>query len=389
MSVVAVIPARGQSKGIPGKNVARVGGVPLVARAVHAAVAAKRIDAVYVSTDDHLIGAAARAAGARVIKRPAELAEDQSSSESALLHACAELTLDQGLEPSILVFIQATSPFIDSHDLDAAIDRVQTRRYDSVFAAVETYEFLWKIDDDDAVGLNHDRAHRPRRQDREAHFRETGAFYVMDWEGFLRSGHRFFGRVGVQTVDEISAIEIDTPAELAASRQLASLFSSTYSDLSRIRGLVMDFDGVHTDDHVYVDQDGVESVRASRADGLGLSMLREAGMPMVIISKERNPVVLARANKLSIPVVQGIDNKAQAVLAWARDLDLDPADVAYIGNDVNDLPALELVGWPIAVADAHPEVRTAARIVLAHPGGSGALREFANVLLGTKRGENP
>ena len=129
---VAVIPARGGSKGVPRKNVRKVGGIPLIARAITSARAADGIDRVVVSTDDHEIAAVARAWGAEVGTRPAELSGDTASSESALEHAIDELAR-LGIEVGILVFLQATSPFIDPADLDAAIERVRAGESDTVF----------------------------------------------------------------------------------------------------------------------------------------------------------------------------------------------------------------------------------------------------------------
>jgi N-acylneuraminate cytidylyltransferase len=207
MSTIAVIPARGGSKGVPGKNLRPVGGVPLVVRAVNAAQSSALIDTVYVSTDDHRIAATASEAGAEVIERPAELSGDEAGSEAALLHALEQLD-DY---PQVLVFIQATSPFIDVPALDRAIERVRDGEDDVVFSAVETYEFLWTASGE---GVNHDPSTRPRRQDREPHYRETGAFYVMDAAGFREARHRFFGSIGIAEVDQRSAIEIDNLTEL-------------------------------------------------------------------------------------------------------------------------------------------------------------------------------
>jgi CMP-N-acetylneuraminic acid synthetase len=224
MSVVAVIPARGGSKGIPGKNLRTVDGLPLVARAVESALACEYIDAVYVSTDDPAIAAAARMTGAEVIERPAELATDTATSESALIHALDAMRF----EPDVLVFLQATSPFIDPDDLDDAIGRVLDGPEDVVFAAVETFAFLWTIDGE---GVNHDPSTRPRRQDREPHYRETGAFYVLRTDGFRAARHRFFGIVGLAIVDELTSIEIDTETELALAESIArSLGSRTEND---------------------------------------------------------------------------------------------------------------------------------------------------------------
>ena len=121
--VLAIIPARGGSKGVPGKNLRRVGGRSLVERAVDACRAARLVEAVYVSTDDAEIAASAEAAGAKVIMRPAELCSDTASSESALLHALDQLIM-VGEEPEVLVFVQCTSPFIAPDDLDRGVELV-------------------------------------------------------------------------------------------------------------------------------------------------------------------------------------------------------------------------------------------------------------------------
>ena len=185
----AIIPARGGSQGLPGKNLARVGGVPLVARAVRAALAAERIGRVVVTTDEPRSPRPPERAGAEIVDRPAEIAGSEASSESALLHALDALDAAAGFEarPSVAprpaasanavtVFIQATSPFIDPADLDAAIARVEAGERDVVFSAAPTHVFLWRGDEGarGAVGVNHDAAHRQRRQDRQARVRRDG-----------------------------------------------------------------------------------------------------------------------------------------------------------------------------------------------------------------------
>ncbi|MDO9063280.1 MAG: acylneuraminate cytidylyltransferase [Microbacterium sp.] len=381
--VVAIIPARGGSKGVPGKNIARVGGVPLVARAVHAALASGEVDAAYVSTDDRAIAEAATAAGGSVIERPAEIAGDTASSEAAVLHALGVLA-ERGVHPAVVAFLQATSPFIDATALGRAIRRVRDGQEDVVFSAFETYGFLWRQTPDGAVGVNHDHSFRPRRQDREPHYQETGAFYVMDAAGFAERGFRFFGTVGVEQTAAQRAVEIDDLHELEIARVLAPHFDAPPPGID-IDALVMDFDGVHTDDLVSVDQDGRESVRVSRMDGLGLELLRKAGLPMLILSKERNPVVAARGRKLQIEVLQGVDEKLSSLRAWCAEHGFELDKVAYVGNDINDAPCLEAVGWPIVVPQAHPDVLPLARVVLTRAGGQGALRELAELILAGRK----
>jgi YrbI family 3-deoxy-D-manno-octulosonate 8-phosphate phosphatase len=379
--VVALIPARGGSKGVPGKNLRRVGGLPLIGRAVAAARAAASIHRVVVSTDDAEIAAVAREWGAEVVDRPPELAGDAASSESALLHALDTLR-SRGVEADILVFLQATSPFVDPADLDDAVGRVATGSEDVVFSAVESWGFLWRHGADGMTGINHDPVRRPRRQDRAPEYLETGAFYVLDAAGFRVARHRFFGRTGVALVEERHALEIDTTEQLRIANAIAPLVSPAVQ--LDVDALVTDFDGVHTDDSVLVGQDGSEFVTVTRGDGMGIGLLRHAGVPVLILSTESNAVVGARAAKLGVEVRQGVADKAAVLLAWtqARSLDLDR--VAYLGNDVNDLPCLDLVGWPIAVPDAHPRVLAAARLVLGNPGGRGAVREVAERILAAR-----
>lgn len=387
--VVAVIPARGGSKGVPRKNVRRVGGIPLIGRAVAAARSCEVIDRVVVSTDDAEIAATAREWGAEVIERPAELSGDTASSEAALLHALDELGA-RGIDVGVLAFLQATSPFIDARDLDRAIELVQAGTHDSVFSATETYGFLWAPGADGvAAGINHDAAHRPRRQDRDPHFLETGAFYVMDAAGFRAAQHRFFGRIGLVEVAERTALEIDTEEQFALAQATAALIDAALASSSTstthgaidVDAVVTDFDGVHTDDRVHVDADGREQVRVSRADGMGVALLRRAGIPVLILSTETNPVVTARAEKLRVEVQQGVGQKAPVLRAWAEARGIPLSRIAYIGNDVNDLECLEIVGWPVAVPDAHPLVLAAARTTVDRPGGSGAVRDLADRVL--------
>ncbi|BDV30048.1 acylneuraminate cytidylyltransferase [Microbacterium terricola] len=378
-AVVAVIPARGGSKGVPRKNVLPVGGIPLIVRAIRAAQSATRVDRVIVSTDDAEIAELSRRAGAEVIARPAELAVDTAGSESAILHAIDELERT-GTAVATVVFLQATSPFIPSAAVDTAVEMVTDGGYDAVFSAYEMYGFLWRRDADGAAeALNHSADVRPRRQDREPHYLETGAFYAFDAAGFRAARHRFFGRVGIVEVPEASAVEIDDAAQFSIASALAPLLAP--AERIDVDAVVTDFDGVHTDDTATVDAEGRETVRVSRSDGMGVGMLRRAGIPMLILSTETNPVVRARAQKLQVSVLQGIDDKAAALTTWAAAEGIDLARTAYLGNDVNDLAAMVLVGWPIAVADAHPDVVAAARVVLTRRGGDGAVRELIDRVL--------
>jgi CMP-N-acetylneuraminic acid synthetase len=230
--VLAVIPARAGSKGIPGKNLRAVAGRTLIARAIASALAAETVDEVVVSTDGAAIAAEAVAAGATVVWRPAELSGDEASSESALLHALDMIAIPgpgtgENAAPEVLLFLQATSPFIDPADLDRAVTRVLEGSADSVLAAAPSHAFLWRVaEDGSAIAVNHDAATRPRRQDRAPEFRETGAFYAVRVAAFREARHRFVGRVELAVVPASTAIDIDEPHDLALASALAPLLEA-------------------------------------------------------------------------------------------------------------------------------------------------------------------
>ena len=146
----------------------------------------------------------------------------------------------------------------------------------------------------------------------------------------------------------------------------------------RLRLLVFDFDGVFTDNRVLVLQDGTEAVMCSRADGLGLDRLRKCGLELLVLSKEQNPVVAARCNKLRLPYIQGCDEKAERLQNEINNRGITLHEVAYVGNDINDVECMEVVGLPISVADGYPEAKQVAHWIGTVPGGQGAVREVCD-----------
>ncbi|CAL9472113.1 8-amino-3,8-dideoxy-manno-octulosonate cytidylyltransferase [Streptomyces sp. enrichment culture] len=388
--VLAVIPARGGSKGVPAKNLAPVGGVPLVARAVRECRATRLVTDVVVSTDDQAIAEAARAAGAEVVLRPAAIAGDTATSEAAVLHAMDTHEALHGSPVDVVLLVQCTSPFLVREDVDGVAAAVAENGADTAVTVAPFHGFVWRDapdgDDGGAFGVNHDKSFRPRRQDRPQDLLETGAAYAMDAPGFRKHQHRFFGRTELVRTDPARVLEIDDPHDLARARALAPLFDAerpgALPTADDIDAVVLDFDGTQTDDRVLIDSDGRELVSVHRGDGLGIAALRRSGLKLLILSTEQNPVVAARARKLKLPVLHGIDRKDLALKQWCEEQGIAPERVLYVGNDVNDLGCFALVGWPVAVAGAHDVVRGAARAVTTVPGGDGAIREIAGWILG-------
>jgi N-acylneuraminate cytidylyltransferase len=205
----------------------------------------------------------------------------------------------------------------------------------------------------------------------------------MKAEGFRQAGHRFFGRTAVYEMPFERCIEIDDPVDLVVAeamlghagreRKLAKLPET-------VSALVMDFDGVFTDNRVLVMEDGREGVLASRGDGLGLDRLRDLELPMLVLSTEENAVVRARCRKLRLESLQGIRDKGEALQQWLNGNGLDPAETVYVGNDINDLDCLRIAGCGVVVRDAHPDALQVADIVLDSSGGYGAVREICDLI---------
>lgn len=202
MRIVCIIPARGGSKGVPGKNIMPINGIPLLAYSIQQAKDTPCINEIYVSTDDKAIAEVARKYGAQVIDRPTEISGDEATSESALLHA-----LDKIGDPDLVVFLQATSPVRKPDDIYIAIDKFYEQHCDSMFSACRIEGFIWQ---DKVIVPSYDYQHRPRRQDLEKHYvEENGSIYLFKpW--VLRHYHnRLGGKIGIYYMDKLSCSQID------------------------------------------------------------------------------------------------------------------------------------------------------------------------------------
>ena len=151
--------------------------------------------------------------------------------------------------------------------------------------------------------------------------------------------------------------------------------------LDDIDAFIFDFDGVLTNNLVHLDESGKEWVTCSRADGLAFDVLHKLKKPVFILSTERNPVVSARAKKLKVPVIQGITNKVDTLVSLLETKGFDLNRVLYVGNDLNDFPVMQVCGYAICPADAHPRIKELATVVLGCGGGTGVVRELLEDIL--------
>lgn len=209
ISIIAIIPARGGSKGIPGKNIRLLNGKPLIAYSIEAAREAKMVDQVYVSTDDTQIAQVATDYGASVIHRPPELATDTASSESALLHAL-EAIEESEVQPELVVFLQCTSPLRTSTDINLAIQQLRAEGADSLLSVSPSHRFLWHQVDGVAESINYDYRYRRRRQDMNPQYVENGSIYIFKPWVLKEVRNRLGGKISLFPMSEVAAHEIDS-----------------------------------------------------------------------------------------------------------------------------------------------------------------------------------
>lgn len=386
---VAFIPVRGGSKSIPLKNIKEICGKPLVYWTVKAACNCSAIDKVYVATDSDKIRETVERFcfdKVQVIDRSAESASDTASTESAMLEFAQNYDFDN------IVLIQATSPLLSSKDLEQGFSLFAEPDCDSVLSAVLQKRFYWSYDENRNVApINYDVYHRPRRQDFDGCLTENGAFYITSKEDLLRTKNRISGRIKAVEMCEDSFFEIDEPSdwiiiEALMKKNGLDAEENCLPDLSKIKMVLTDSDGCLTDGGMYYSENGDEIKKFSTLDGKGLSMLREAGIITGIITGEDRKLVERRAEKLHLDILKmGISDKLPVVEAIAKEYQISLENICYIGDDLPDIPVIKSVGFGCSVANGLPAVKEAAKYVTCTPGGFGAVREIADMVLDARK----
>lgn len=396
---LALIPARGGSKSIPRKNIKLLRDHPLIAYSIQAGLDARSVDRVIVSTDDEEIAAVARAYGAETpFIRPAEHAQDSTTDLPVFQHALEWLAEHEGFHPEFVVQLRPTSPFRPVGMVDQAVkillaqpDATSVR---AVVPAGQNPYKMWRSPGDGPMTpLLESELPEPYNQPRQAlppTFWQTGHIDVIRSE-VVRAGSMSGEVIYPLHLDPSFTVDLDTlldweRVEWRLRDPALKVISPKESVRQRtlpenIELIVFDFDGVMTDNRVFVDQNGIETVAANRGDGMGIELLRKAGYEMMVLSTEPNPVVAARCQKLQLPYLHGIGKKGEALQKILAKRGVDGQKVVYLGNDVNDLPCFPLVGCAAAVADAHPAVLAQANLVLTKNGGEGAVRELCDLIL--------
>jgi len=376
-------------------------GHPLIAYSIAAGQGARLVTRVLVSTDDERIAAAAREYGAEVpFLRPQELAQDDTQDFPVFRHALTWLSEHEGYRPEIVVQLRPTSPIRPPDCVDRAVEiLLEHPEADSVRGIVPAGQNpykMWRLAEDGRMQplleSQYAEPYNMPRQMLPQSYWQTGHIDAVRSSTILEKNSLSGDVIMPLLLDARYTVDIDGERDWKrAERQMLEFDVPVVLPGKKrrvfpepLKLVVLDFDGVLTDNRVWVDADGGEMVAANRSDGWGLARLREAGVDMLVLSTEANPVVAARCAKLQLPVIQGVADKAAELQKLLHERELSPAEVIYLGNDVNDVPCFELVGYALVVDDAHPLAKRAADFVLTRSGGHGAVRELCDFILQRK-----
>jgi N-acylneuraminate cytidylyltransferase len=403
--ILAIIPARGGSKGIPRKNIRDFAGYPLISWSIAAAHNSTLVTRTIVSTDDEEIAAIARSFGAETpFIRPAEIAQDKTTDLPVFEHALKVLGENEQYHPEVVIQLRPTSPIRPPDCVDRAIrillDHPDADCVRGVVPAGQNPHKMWRLPDGEDAPMKNlldvDGILEPYdapRQILPPIFWQTGHIDVIRPATILEKNSMSGDIIYPCLIDPRYTVDLDNLYDwsryewLVRSGGLVFISPGNQHRLmpEKIDLVVLDFDGVLTDNRVWVDEQGHEMVVANRSDSIVISSLNQAGVNLLILSSEVNPVVTARAKKMGVEAVQGLNihEKGSLLRKLLNQRKINPANVIYIGNDINDLPCFQEVGWAVAVADALPEVKYAADFVLSKRGGQGAVRELCDLILST------
>ncbi|MBU2456287.1 MAG: acylneuraminate cytidylyltransferase [Proteobacteria bacterium] len=397
--VLAIIQARGNSKGVPRKNLRMLGGHPLIAYSIASGLAAETVTRLIISTDDEEIVDVSRQYGAEVpFLRPSALATDDAPDFPLFEHALQWLDTNEGYRPQVIIQLRPTTPFRPRGLIDEAIRLLlEDPEADCVRGVTKSTQNpykMWRIEKDGyLVPLLESEFPEPYnmpRQELPPTYWQTGHIDVIRYETIMNKHSLTGNRVRPILVDRSYCIDIDTPYDFDLANWILKQgfldidFPQTRSKRSwpqTVALLVFDFDGVFTDNRVWLTEDGRETVACHRGDGMGVRLLRRQGIKIAVLSTESNPVVTTRCQKLDLPCYQALEDKAAVLSSLAQKEQADLKDMIYVGNDVNDLECMRLAGYAVAVADAHPTVLAQADLVLQNRGGYGAVRELCDLII--------
>lgn len=391
MMNVAFIPVRGGSKSIPLKNIKKIGGMPLVYWVIKAACGCKYIHKVYVSTDNDVIRETVFSfknkikkelfEKVEVIDRSAESAADTASTEFAMLEFAAKYEFDN------VALIQATSPLLQSEDINRGFDVFMTEGTDSVLSVVRKKRFYWESDKQGyAFPTNYDVFHRPRRQEFVGCFVENGAFYITSKNDLIKSKNRISGNIKMVEMSEDTYFEVDEPSDWVIIEALMKKKGITaHFEIPEIKMLLTDCDGCLTDGGMYYSEKGDELKKFNTRDGVGFTLLRQKGIITGIITSENMDLNRRRFEKLKLDILEsGCNDKLKVIKKICEEKQISLENVCYVGDDINDIEVIKVVGYGCCPSDAIQAVKDVASYVAKAKGGEGVIREIVETIINNK-----
>ncbi|MDD3858800.1 MAG: N-acylneuraminate cytidylyltransferase [Bacteroidales bacterium] len=378
---MAFVPVRSGSKSIKDKNIKEFCGKPLIYWILNALQNASEISEIIVALDSEQYAQIVKDFNfhkIKIYKRKPENAIDTASTESVMLEYLSVAKLN---EDDIFILAQATSPLTTSNDVNSAIRQYLYSGKDSLLSCVKTKRFFWNLD---GTSLNYDYKNRPRRQDFNGLFLENGAFYINKVANILHDKNRLSGVIDIYEMPEYTSLELDEPEDWEIGEILLRKHTKLVPTLSKdIKLLLSDIDGVLTDGGMYYTEAGDEIKKFCTSDGVGLKLLQEKGIKVGIITSEDRKLNRARAKKLKLDFdFHAQTNKLETVENLCKKLNIDMQNLAYIGDDINDFELLSKVGLPACPANAATKIKNISGIIiLEKSGGTGAVREFAEIIL--------
>lgn len=375
---IIIIPVRKGSKRIKNKNLAIVKNQYLVEHTIKDAINCSFTNEIYITTDYKDFDKLFKKYPINIVKRPSHLSVDTSSSESALIHVLDQRIKDGKKDPKFVVFLQCTSPFREEKDIDKAIETMISQKANSLLSVVEFKRFIWKKKKNEIFPLNYDFKKRKREQDFENNFQENGSIYITETKFLRQTNNRLCGKIVPYVMKYWSSVQIDEPEDL----EFARIISNKYIKKKKIKNLkmiILDFDGVLTDNKVTLNKEGEESVTCNRSDGLAIEILKQK-YKILVLSSEKNKVVEKRCKKLKIKTIYGIKDKLSVLKKIMNQEKIKKNQVLYVGNDINDKECLDYVDFPYVVKDSAKEIIEGGYNILESKGGEGVVRELLSII---------
>jgi YrbI family 3-deoxy-D-manno-octulosonate 8-phosphate phosphatase len=379
--IAAFIPAKGTSNRVPSKNRQEILGVPMYLWAANNLARVLPNEDIYIDSDCEETLSGARSRGFGTIKRPAELATNATDGNQMMMWQVSNVEAE--------IYIQHLPPmiFLRAETIKAALSKVVDGGCASSFAVYKTQHYHW-----DKNGPCYDLKNIPNSVTLEPSITEGMGLYVVRRDRFLQEKKRIIAPFATVDLDHYERIDIDTPDDLSYARTVAKglgLGTPWTMGLEKMRQrfrpklLVVDIDGVLTDGGMYYTERGDEMKKFNTKDGLATKRVVSSGIHVAFLSSGINAnLIRSRAALLGVNLVHvGTEPKRNILEQWCKNMQIEPANIAYIGDDVNDLEVMRIVGFTACPRDAVEEIKIISTVVLSTCGGNGCLREFVDKYL--------